>query len=32
MAADHAPIDDLPHHYPAPTQPDTQWLERMATT
>lgn len=22
-------IDDLPHHYPAPTQPDTQWLERM---
>ena len=22
-------IDDLPHHYPAPAQPDTQWLERM---
>ena len=21
--------DDLPHHYPAPAQPDTQWLERM---
>lgn len=22
-------IDDLPRHYPAPAQPDTQWLERM---